>query len=235
MITVNLNTRVGVELNEKGVMSVALNQYKKGEENNTLTTWMNVYIPEYLRDKASEIKKGTSVFVGGELRFSKYEAKDGTKKTNIIIFANYISKAPGANGDNFFIIRNARLGKDIVPSRNGGAMLNVCSNHFEKGEEVPSWITVFLNEETFKRAEALKLKKGSGIDVSGNRFVVEINDKGFLSATLNASTISYCASTPKKDQDSNVSEKTEKQDLQKEENFDDEFPEFVPGEIPDFF
>lgn len=235
MITVNLNTRVGVELNEKGVMSVALNQYKKGEENNTLTTWMNVYIPEYLRDKASEIKKGTSVFVGGELRFSEYKAKDGTKKTNIIIFANYISKAPGANGDNFFIVRNARLGNDIVPSKNDGVMLRICSNHFEKGEEVPSWITVFLNGEAAQRAKVLKLKTGSGVDVSGNKLVIEINNEGFLTATLSASTISYCASTPKKNQDSNVSNKTEKQDLQKEENFDDEFPEFVPGEIPDFF
>lgn len=200
MITINANGRVGKPLNEKGFMTVAMNQYDKGAPDNTLTTWLNVWVPESLREKAATLEKGNAVILSGQLMFELHEY-EGNKTARVTVLADSIQKYFGSNGEHFFIIRNGRLGKDPISTKNGGRMFNVASDHYRNGEQKTSWITCFVNPELADRVDSL-LKKGSSIDAVGTKMVFEVNKEGYLNATLNISSFGYGASSPKKQDDS---------------------------------
>lgn len=198
MILANLTVRVGRELNEKGFMSVVYDQYDKTAENNRSSQWLSLWVPESLRNKASEYKKGTPLIVSGTLRISINEY-EGNKKPEMVLFADSVQKTINSNGTNFFMVRNARLGKDLADTRNGGAFTNVASSSFRNGEEETTWVTIFFRPEDTERAYKM-FKKGSAIDLVSDRLTVGMNN-GYLSVTMNVAGFGYGATIPKTDQE----------------------------------
>lgn len=202
MITANFNARMGkAGINQGGFISVAFNQYDKSAPDNQLTTWVDVWIPEHLRERVSGFEKGTAVVVSGSLLFEK-EEYNGENRVSVTVMADSIQKYFGSNGMHFFIVRNGRLGKDPIPTKNGGRMLSIASDHFRNGEQVTSWLTGFVSAENADRVDRL-LKNGSSIDVVGTKMTFAISDAGYLNATINIAEFGYGASSPKRDENKN--------------------------------
>lgn len=206
MIKASLNGRIGRELTENGFLSLAINQYKKGAENNRFTTWVDVWVPTHLREKVSKLAKGTSVLVDGSINFEKDEY-EGNVSARAVMFADSIQKYIGANGQNYVFIRGARLGKDPMPTKNGGYMFNVASNQYRNGEELTTWVTVFIAPKDAERVNALGIQKGRSIDLVSDRFEASISNDGYLNVTLNAVQIGYGATSPKSEENGNPDEK----------------------------
>lgn len=198
MITANLNGRLGkAGVNSGGFISLAFNQYDKNAQENQITTWADIWIPPHLRDKVEKMEKGTAVIVTGELMFQE-EEYNSQKRVSVTVMADNVKKYFGSNGMHFFTVRNGRLGKDPIPTKNGGRMLSIASDHFRNGEQVTSWITGFVPSENADRVDRL-LKKGSSIDAVGTKMTFEISNAGYLNATMNIDAFGYGASSPKRD------------------------------------
>ena len=68
--------------------SIAVNRKRKNEEK---TTWLNVVTFDKLAEITSQyLRKGSLVFVKGELDVRKYTGQDGVEKTSVDLVANQV-------------------------------------------------------------------------------------------------------------------------------------------------
>lgn len=223
MINALVSGRLGkAGVNNGGFLTLAVDQYKKGAENNRATSWISVYVPEHLREYANNLEKGNAVDVMGQLDFNEDEY-NGEKTVRLTLFASAIKKTFAANGGNCFQIKSARLGKDMATSKNG-YMLNLAYDVWNKGETSVRWITGFTaNENVAKRLDALGAKKGTSLDLIANSFNAEINEKGYLNVVFNIVDVTYAPFNKKKDENSESGVKNQEQqsnNVKEDEDFE---------------
>lgn len=209
--------RLGSDIKETqkgGYVNVAVSKWGQlpdGTYGNK-TMWATVYLTDsqvkYCKEK--DIKKGTAVCVLGRFDYGMNE-KDGKNYLFIAINPYYIVKAPGGlGGICLTTIDNVRLTEDIVTNDNGTGRVRVAFDTFVGGKTETRWATMMLNESMMKRAQGLKLKKGSHIDLGGEINIEQhsYNGKDYVNATINVGNFSYAANSGRQNAADTTAENT---------------------------
>lgn len=188
-----------------GYVNIAVTQWGKladGSYGNK-TMWVTVYLSEaqvqYCTEKG--IGKGTAVAVGGRFDYGMTTGKDGKQYLSISVNPFYLVKAIGGLGGICTAsIDNARLTEDVIINENGTGRVQAAYDAWVGGKNETRWITLFLNESLVKRAQGLKLKKGSHLDLEGEINITQnsYNGKEYINASLSVGTMGYAANSGKK-------------------------------------
>ena len=192
-------------MKQGGYVNVAVTQWGKLEDGSygNKTMWVTVYLTDaqvkYCTEK--EIGKGTAVALGGRFDYGMATGKDGKQYLTISVNPFYLVKAIGGLGGICTAsIDNARLTEDIIINENGTGRVQAAYDAWVGGKNETRWITLFMSESLVKRAQGLKLKKGSHLDLEGEINITQnsYNGKEYINASLSVGTMGYAANSGKK-------------------------------------
>ena len=199
--TGRLGSDINAMENGGGYVNVAVSRWGQladGTYGNK-TMWVTVYLNEAQKKAAEEkgIKKGTAVNIVGNFDYGMVTSqKDGKQYLSITCNPYRISKAPGGlGGITTANIDNVRLTEDITVNENGNGYVRAAFDTFVQGKTETRWVTLMLNESMLKKAQGLKLKKGSHIDLIGEINIEQntYNGKDYINATIVVGCLAYAA------------------------------------------
>lgn len=239
----------GFQINEKGegMLSIFRTSFKNGQ---TKGTYIGVILSEqYLEEyQKNPISVGDGVnLIGGSVYIGSKKDQNGKLRPTIQIMNPQVEHAKG-NGSGLYklCLTDVRITEDFV-ERNNVTNAKAVYNLKVGDKDFPMWFYLsFWNDRT-NRVKAMKLKKGSTIDISAqvdvDIFTNESTGKEYLNISLNVDDIAYTAlpkkehkpsesakpqpeATPSKEEPSNTEESPSYEDIAKAQAA-------VPAELPE--
>lgn len=175
---------------------LAVNRWSK---NGPVTTWFTAFFPSSVK-----IKKGDSVQVTGT-----FDPVLNDGYLNINLNVDSMEYARGPQGGLFFaVISNVGVVSPLQEA-NGASYVRIVYTVYSNGNEEKRWGTLFLRGEMLERMKALKIDKGSSIDIVAvpNFTVGTYNNEKQLNLTFNAIQIEYANHRKAKKEDDSQPQK----------------------------
>lgn len=188
----------GFKLNDEGTegsLTVVTTVYKNKTTKNTLWLYVSLRGNALATYQKNPINGGINL--GGTFDVDSYTGKDGKLYPRIKIMADWIEPAK-AYGSGLMRVSfvSGRLAEDLRVKENV-SYAKMAYNYTTVDKTM--WCDLVFWGDMAKRAEAMKLKKGSTIDLDAS-FDVEINtkdDKQYMNIILNVRDVYYTALPPK--------------------------------------
>lgn len=157
-----------------------------------MTTWITAFFPS-----TAKVKKGDAVQVTGT--FDVAISDKGYLNVNLNV--DSMEYARGSQGG-LFLATVSNVGV-ITPLQetNGAHYLRVVYTVYNKGGEEKRWASLFCHGDMLERVKALKIDKGSSIDIVAvpNFSVSQYNGENQLNITFSAVSIEYANHRKKSD------------------------------------
>ncbi len=167
------------------------------------TVWLTAFLPN--NDFCKKLKKGVSVQLTGTFDYSVSQNQSGQDYLNILVSVQSIEYARGAQGGLLTVaISNVGAVSDIQDANGHKYLRCVYSTKSGDNADDKRWGTLFFSEEIAARAQAMKIAKGSQMDIIAYPRIElsEYNGKTQVNATYQVLALEYANSSGKKKDES---------------------------------
>lgn len=162
------------------------------------TIWITCFFPN--NEFCKKLKKGNAVQLMGTFDYAVAQ-NNGKDYLNIMMNVQSVEYARGSNGGLLSVVlSNVGAVSDILDSNGHKYVRCVFSTKSGDNAEDKRWGTLFLSDELASRAQAMKIAKGSQMDIIATPRIElsEYNGKTQVNATYNVVALEYANSSGKK-------------------------------------